>query len=126
MKDAYYFKHDSNARHDPKVKALISKYGIEGYGRFWVIIEMLRESATYKLEDEEYIWNALAEQMHCDTKEVRTFIKDCIEKFKLFVQDDGFFYSASFLKRMSALDEIRHKRKMAAYDRWGTKPPSED
>ena len=118
MKDAYYFKHDSNARNDPKIKSLISKYGLEGYGRFWVVIEMLRESAHYKLEEEEYIWDALAEQMKCDVKEVKAFIKDCVEKFKLFIQEDGYFYSASLLERMIKLDEIREKRKRAAESRW--------
>ena len=118
MKDAYYFKHDSNARNDPKIKALINKYGMEGYGRWWVIIEMFRESTGYKLEDEEYIWDALAEQMKCDVKGVKLFIKDCTEKFKLFVQEDGFFYSASFLKRMTELDEIRLKRRLAATKSW--------
>jgi hypothetical protein len=115
MKDALYFKHDGNARNDPKIKALIKKYKIEGYGRFWVIIEMFRESNGYKLEDEEYIWDALAEQMQCETKEVKAFVKDCVEKFKLFVQEDGFFYSPSFIQRMSHLDEIRQKRSAAAY-----------
>lgn len=32
VKDCYYFPHDSNARSDPKIMALIQKYGIEGYG----------------------------------------------------------------------------------------------
>lgn len=119
MKDAYYFKHDSNARHDPKIKALINKYNIEGYGRFWVVIEMLREASNYKLEDKAYIWDALAEQMKCPVPQVKVFIKDCIEEFELFVQEDGFFYSASLLGRMTILNEIRSKRKFAADVRHG-------
>jgi len=114
-KDAPYFKHDGNARTDPKIKALIKKYGMEGYGRFWVIVEMLRESNCYKLEDEEYMWDALAEQMQCNAQQVKAFVKDCVEKFKLLVQEDGFFFSPSFIQRMSHLDEIRQKRSQAAY-----------
>ena len=113
-KDAYYFKHDAGARHDPKIKSLINKYGIEGYGRFWIVIEMLRESSTYKLEDKEYIWTALAEQMHIDIEEVKIFIKDCTNVFELLQQENGYFYSDSLLKRMSDLDLIRQKRKFAA------------
>ena len=119
-KDAYYFKHDSNARTDPKIKALINKYGIEGYGRFWIVIEVLRESARYKLEDKKYLWEALAEQMKCEVKEVKQFIKDCSDEFELFVQDNGFFYSASLLKRMTELDAIKEKRREAAFKRWET------
>lgn len=115
MKDAPYFKHDGNARNDPKIKALIKKYGMKGYGSFWVIVEMLRESNGYKLEDEDFIWDALAEQMQCEAKEVHTFVKDCIDKFKLFIQEDGFFYSPSFIQRMSRLEEIRQKRQNSAY-----------
>ncbi len=32
MKETYYFLHDYNARNDPKIPAMISKYGAEGYG----------------------------------------------------------------------------------------------
>lgn len=117
-KDAYYFKHDCNARHDPKTKALINKYGMAGYGRWWVILEMFREANGYKLEDEEYIWDALAEQMKCPVSEVRAFVKDCIEKYKLFVQEDGFFYSPSFLERMAKLDTLKQIRSAAAYKSW--------
>ena len=56
--------------------------------------------------------------MKCDIKEAKNFIKDCVEKFKLFTQEDGFFYSASLLERMIKLDEIRKKRQKAAYERW--------
>ena len=118
MKDAYYFPHDSNARHDPKIKSLMNKYGVEGYGRYWIIIEMLREDKRYKLEDKKYIWEALAEQMKIDVKDVKQFIKDCVEDFELLIQTDGFFYSDSLLKRMLKLDDIREKRKQAAYERW--------
>lgn len=117
-KDAYYFPHDSNARNDPKIKALINKYGLSGYGRFWIVIEMLRESSNYKLEDEQYIWDALAEQMKCDEAEARQFIKDCVQVFKLLIQDEGYFYSAALLMRMIKLDGIRAKRKASADIRW--------
>lgn len=117
-KDAYYFTHDANARHDPKIKSLINKYGIEGYGRFWVIIEMLREATRYKLEDKKYIWEALAEQMKIEVKETRQFIKDCCEEFELFTANGTSFYSESLLKRMQRLDEIKEKRRDAALKSW--------
>jgi len=118
MKDAYYFTHDYNARHDPKCKALINKYGIEGYGRFWIIIENLRESRGYKLEEKKYVWESLAEQLKCPVEETKTFIKDCINEFELLIQADGFFYSESLLERMAQLDGLRAKRQAAAQKRW--------
>lgn len=114
-KDARYFTHDSNARNDPKIQAMIKKYKITGYAWFWIIIEMLRESSGYKLDNEEYNWDALAEQMQCDAKEVKSFIDDCVNKFKLFIQEDGFFYSSALIERMSKLEAMRDKNRTAAY-----------
>lgn len=117
MKDSYYFKHDSNARNDPKMKALINKYGMEGYGRFWVIIEHLREASNYKLSDKSYIWSALAEEMHCKIEQVQEFVNFCAE-IELIEREDSFFYSSSLLERMQKLDELRNKRKLAAHKGW--------
>jgi len=117
-KDSYYFKHDANARHDPKIHALIKAYGIEGYGRYWIILEILRESSHYRLEDKPYVWGSLAQQMLCSVEDVKVFIKDCIEKFELLTTDQGFIYSSPFLLRMMKLDEIREKRsKAGSWDR---------
>jgi hypothetical protein len=114
-KDALYFRHDSNARTDPKIRALIKKYGMTGYGRFWVIIEMLRDQHAYKMEDEDFNWEALAEQMLCETKEVKAFVDDCVNKFKLFTQEDGYFYSLSLIARMRVLDNLRAAHQRGAF-----------
>ncbi len=91
---------------------------MEGYGRYWVIVEELRSARGYKLEDKPYIWLSLAEQMSTSVEQVKKFVKDCVSEFELFVQDDGFFYSAGLLDRMIKLDEIRSKRSQAgSWDR---------
>lgn len=41
-----YFKHMSNMRHDVKVRRLISRYGLEGYGLYCLIIEAITEKLT--------------------------------------------------------------------------------
>jgi len=50
MKDSYYFSHDTNAFLDPKIRAIISEFGVWSYGLFWVIIEMLASQRDYKTE----------------------------------------------------------------------------
>lgn len=115
LADARYFTHDDNARHDPKIRALIKKYGMEGYGRFWVIVENMREAKGYKLNLKSYVLDALAEQMQCKAEEVQQFINDCIKEFELFIKEEGFFYSESLLERMAKLDNLRSKRQGAAY-----------
>ena len=37
-----YFPHDSNAKDDPKCMILIDPLGPEGYGIYWVLVEILR------------------------------------------------------------------------------------
>jgi len=41
-----YFKHMTNMRNDIKIKRLISKYGLEGYGLYNLIIESVVENIT--------------------------------------------------------------------------------
>ena len=48
-KDAYYFSHDSNARNDEKCLFIISKYGMAGYGLYWMFVECMHEQADGKL-----------------------------------------------------------------------------
>lgn len=117
-KDSYYFKHDANARHDPKIHALLKTYGVEGYGRYWIILEVLRESSHYRIVDKPYMWESLAQQMMCSVEQVKKFVDDCVELFDLLTKDQGFIYSSSFLLRMQKLDEIREKRSRAgSWDR---------
>lgn len=114
MKDTFYFSHDLNARNDPKILELRSVYGFEGYGRYWVLIEMMREQADYKIMLTQYVWNALAIQLQCDAETAQKFACDCIEKFHLFESDEEAFWSNSLRRRMNAFDEKTTKRKAAA------------
>ncbi len=45
-----YFSHDYNANSDPKILKLLVKYGYEGYGIYWRILEYLYSQDGY-LED---------------------------------------------------------------------------
>lgn len=116
-KDPYYFTHDANASFDPKIQAMMQRYGVAGYGMYWIIIERLRNESSYKLRDKQYNWDALAMQMNKDADEIRSFVKYCCE-IDLFCFEDDFFYSQALLTRMVHLDDIRAKRKRAAQTRW--------
>jgi hypothetical protein len=121
-KEAYYFSHDANARQDPKILALISVYGLEGYGRYWVIVEMLREQSDFTLDMQgKYSFNAIAMQMQCNKDEAESFVHDCINEFELFESNGEKFWSNSLLRRMALKEEISMKRKKAAEARWNNK-----
>ena len=46
MNDSY-FPHDSNARNSDKLIPVRMKYGAEGYGIYFMILERLREEKNY-------------------------------------------------------------------------------
>lgn len=117
MKDAYYFSHDSNARHDPKIIQLKSKYGMKGYGWYWVIVEMLREQENYKLNLTDDL-DSIAIETMSEPEVISGFIGDCIKKFKLFKKEHHYFYSQSLVERMKIMEENREKRRKAAKIRW--------
>jgi len=120
-KEAYYFSHDANARHDPKILAMRGEYGMFGYGVYWLIIEMMREQDEYKLPLKKYIYNAIAMQVQCTDfakDNAKQFVSDCINEFDLFQSDDEHFWSNSLVKRMEKKNTVSEKRKKAAQKRW--------
>lgn len=119
MKDAYWFRHDANARHDDKCYALMKKYGMAGYGMYWVIIERLREATDYKLSEDPITLNGLAAEFDMDVEKVKTFIDDLITVFGLLRRDEGGFVSSARLLRDMALKEtLSSKNSQNAKTRW--------
>lgn len=118
-KEAYYFSHDSNARHDPKITAMRSVYGSEGYGWFWILVELMREADEYRLDMQgRYTFNAYAMQMHTECNTAERFITDCINEFELFQSDGSYFWSPSLIRRMELREQTSEKRREAANARW--------
>ena len=110
MKDAYYFSHDSNARHDPNIIAMRSVYP-HGYGWYWILVEMMREQGDYKLKiNGKYGLSVCAKELDCTEDEAKQFIRDCVDEFELFCTDDIYLWSPSLLRRMEHREEIRRKR----------------
>lgn len=117
MKDAYYFSHDSNASRDPKMLEMRAIYGAEGYGWYWMIIEMMREQSDFMLSLCKR--NALAMHLQCDPDAAHSFVQDCINEFELFETDGTYFWSNSLLRRMDIRKEKSEKARQAALKRWG-------
>lgn len=118
-KDAYYFSHDSNASQDPKILQMRSVYGAEGYGWYWMLIEMMREQEDYRLPvSGKYALNAYAMHMQCDCIKLASFIEDCVTEFGLFSKDENCIWSESLTRRMGMADEKSEKAKKAANARW--------
>ena len=110
-KDAYYFSHDSNAQHDPKILRMIKKRGWEAYGLYWGIVEKLREEDTHSLPTD---YETLAFAMRIESE----LIKDIVESYDLFVVEDGLFYNLRLNKTMKRVREKSQKAKESARKRW--------
>lgn len=110
MKDAYYFSHDSNARFDTKIIKLRAKYGLEGYGFYFCLLEIMRDSSNYCFDLTDT--NTLSFQMQINQDKVEEILKYCRE-IELFETDGILLYSESFLSRMEQMDELRAKRREA-------------
>lgn len=125
-KDTYFFSHDAHARRDPKMIAMMSIYGVKGYGFFWILVEMMREQDGYKLVmDKKYSLTVIATELDIDNEDAKDFIDDCVNEFNLFKMVDGCLISDSLMARMKHLDNKRSQAKAAADARWKKKKKKE-
>lgn len=112
-----YFSHDSNAMGDNKIDDLRADYGMEGYGVYWGVVEAMSREPDLKLPYTKRKANALRLAMS-PTFDMKKFIDDCIDEYKLFETDGEYFWSKSLKKRLAYANEISEKRREAANARW--------
>ena len=110
MNNSYYFPHDYDAMQDEKIKRMLRKHGMIGYGVFWAIIEMLYINANALRTDYE----GIAYDFRVDTSVVKSVICD----FGLFVVTDGEFKSQSVDRRLNERKEQSIKARESANYRW--------
>jgi hypothetical protein len=107
-KDTGWFSHDSNAKDDPKIMILMDQLGIEGYGIFWILIEILRDQPNYRCP--LIILPSLAKRYGTSHEKMLAVVQN----YGLFlIEDDEFFFSQSLLTRMKALDKKREQARLA-------------
>lgn len=105
---AYWFKHDSNAKDDHKIMLMMDQLGLEGYGIFWVLIEVLREQDDYRYPVS--LLPLLAKRYMTSTEKMRAVVMN----YGLFIVfDDERFSSPALLKRMNAFDSFVESRRIA-------------
>jgi hypothetical protein len=110
-KDTFYFTHDFNARQDAKIKRLIMKHGMAGYGMFWSIVEDLYNNANALPTDYESI--------AFDLRTESETIKSIVNEFGLFIVDEDTFGSMSVQNRLDARALKSKKARDSAQKRWG-------
>ena len=111
-KDAFYFPHYCNARHDRKIKRLVKEFGLEGYGIYFMLLEVLREQSDLKFPMEDI--DLLADEFGTSEPKVRTIVCN----YKLFeIDEEEQFFSPKmlvFLRPYFKMKEQRMDASMAA------------
>ena len=113
MKESFYFQHDYEPISDPKITAMVGKFGAVGYGLFWRIVEMLHSDTTHKLPKKEYIFESIAKQMSTPVEQVKEFVKYCTNTCELFADNKDFIISNRVLSNFKKREEISEKRSYA-------------
>jgi hypothetical protein len=109
-KDTFYFSHDYNARNDEKIKRLIRKHGMVGYGIFWSIVEDLYNNANALRTDYE----GIAYDLRSDCEIVASVVND----FDLFIFNGDFFGSNSVQERLDQRNNKSESARKSASYRW--------
>ena len=117
VKDAFYLPHDSNARNDQRILKVRYKHGAGGYGAFFMLLEIMRETSTYRL--------SMGDLEMIDEMEIHIGIDvliDIVENYDLFEIEDGYFYSKSLDRRMQKMNDLRNIRSKAGRKGGQAKP----
>jgi Domain of unknown function (DUF4373) len=111
-KDAYYFPHYSNARNDVKLLKLRRVLGLEGYGIYFCLLEILRDQTDFR-----YPLSALSElefELRVPKEKISTVIMD----YGLFDVDKVGFFSPKLIQYLMPYIEKTERARFAANKRW--------
>lgn len=112
-KQAYYFPHYSNARQDRKIRRIVKELGIEGYGIFFMLLEVLRDQSDlkYPLDDIDL----LADEFGTSEPKVRAVV----ERYDLFAFDqEKRFFSPRLIVFLQPMLEKSQVGRISALKRW--------
>ena len=104
-----WFKHDANASQDIKCKRLVRRLGMEGYGRWWRLCEMLASTNDHMLnlesaEDAEII----ADELMLDgVSELMGFVQTLADVGLVMMPGDGTVYSERMLSNAATFGNNR-------------------
>ena len=116
-----YFSHDANAAQDIKCRRLLRRLGMEGYGRWWRLCEMLAATDGHKIgieteEDAEII----AEELHLDGhRELMDYLRVLVDVGLIQMPGDGYVWSERMLTNAEYFGKLRANGKRGGRPRKG-------
>ena len=121
LKKMKWFKHDTDANMNRKMKKLYMKYGLEGWGLYWYCLELIagdtnQHCLNFELKHDSEI---LAHNLHMSRDKLEDMIRHMVE-IQLFENSHGRIMCLKLLKRMDQYQtgnaEFRAKIKQAKTD----------
>ncbi len=111
--DLPYFSHDNNARNHPKMKALRAKFGPDGYGRFWMLNEMISQAAEARLDLSKRINRlAAAEELGFNEVEFTEFLTFlCDPEIDLVNEESGILTTDRTRENYSFIEAERLRKR---------------
>lgn len=115
-KESFYFRHDYNARNDDKILELRSKYGAEGYGVFWMIIETMAENENGGAK--ATLIGGLSLGYGVAKEYLIGLFAYCLD-VGLFYEESGYYYSKRLLTHKEFRKVLSENGSAGAAKRWG-------
>lgn len=118
MKQAFWFKHDENARNDEKVLAVRAEFGWEGYAWYFALLEMMSEASDGQIH--RVAMAGLSVGLGIPKDRLTAFIDFCIT-VELLKEDNGSIYSGRMLSQKAQRQTLSQSGRAGAESRWKSK-----
>jgi len=103
-----WFKHSDNARNDERIQALRMSHGVEGYGLYLYIIEIMHENLAAKLSKEKL--QLIYETTGTKPSKCQAIVSKCLA-LGLFQEDDSYLFCKRAEGNIQERIEISEKRR---------------
>lgn len=109
QKESFYFPHYCNARHDRKIKRIQKDLGLEGYGMFFMLLEVLREQSDFRYPYCDL--DLLADEFGTSVAKLEVVINN----YQLFtIDEDKMFFSPKLIMYLQPYLNMKAQRQLAA------------
>lgn len=113
---AHWFKHDSTSLTDQKILGLRFKFGMEGYGIFWAIMETMHQDPTGYINREAI--GGLSIAYGVDNTKLNELVDFCLKIGLLLECEHGNIYNKRMQIQKSELADYSSQGRKGAEIRW--------
>jgi len=106
--NADYFSHDADMRNDAKIKAIRRKFGIEGYGVYLMLLEILTDKDFFKVGWDALNIELISADIEIDANKLKEIVNYLVDILKMFTIEDDLLYCEKLISRF---DSLLSKRK---------------